>query len=257
MVAERWPWSFLRIAHRGAPYCAPANSLRGFMVAMELGADMVETDLRASADGALVLAHDDTLHVAGYPAMPLATTPLATLRAWRSSDGQLATLEEALELWYHGAPLTFNLDVKVGGLAAALVRALRAAGRREGILLTGRAPRTFTAVRAEEPWVHAALTRPARAYHQPARVLARALPVPAGVLLGLSLVNAARAAGVGALAVEHVLATPETVQTCHRAGLRVLAWTVDDPARMRALRALGVDGITSNRIDLPIVPTTT
>src|SRR5256714_6479798 len=75
-----WPWSFLRIAHRGIPGRAPENSLRGFMLAMTLGADMVETDVRASADGALVLAHDDVLAGPRQQAVPIARTTLATLR---------------------------------------------------------------------------------------------------------------------------------------------------------------------------------
>jgi glycerophosphoryl diester phosphodiesterase len=60
----------------------------------------------------------------------------------------------------------------------------------------------------------------------------------------------ARRARVGALTLEHPLATPETVHVCHHAGLHVLVWTVDDPGRMQALRAAGVDGITTNRVDL-------
>ena len=245
-----WPWSFLRIAHRGIPGRAPENSLRGFMLAMTLGADMVETDVRTTADGALVLAHDDVLEGPGQQAVQIARTTLATLRRFALDGEPLATLSEALDLRHHGAPLAFNLDIKSCGTARELVRTLRAAGRREGILLTGQAPGTFAAVRAAEPWVWAALTCSAGRRTAPARALARALPIPGGLLLGRHLVNTARRARVGALTLEHPFATPATVRVCHHAGLRVLAWTVDDPARMRALRAAGVGGITTNRVDL-------
>src|SRR5918912_3545519 len=82
-----WPWSFLRIAHRGIPGRAPENSLRGFMLAMTLGADMVETDVRATVDGALVLAHDDVVKVPGQRAIQIACTTLAALRRF-ALDGE-------------------------------------------------------------------------------------------------------------------------------------------------------------------------
>ena len=245
-----WPWSFLRIAHRGTPGRAPENSLRGFMLAMTLGADMVETDVRVTADGALVLAHDDVVKVPGRRPVQIACTTLAMLRRFALDGEPPATLSEALDLRHHGMPLAFNLDIKTCDTARALVRALRAAGRREGILLTGHAPGTFTAVRAAEPWVCAALTCSAGRRSTPARALSRALPIPGGLLLGRHLANAARRARVGALTLEHPFATPQTVRVCHHAGLRVLVWTVDDPAHMRALRAAGVGGITTNRVDL-------
>jgi len=252
-TGDRWPWPFLRIAHRGVPARARENSLDGFVLAMTLGADMVETDLRLSLDGAIVLAHDDRLVRPGErgrprPVVSIARTPLAALR--RLAGDAVPTLDEALALRHHGAPLVFNLDVKVPRLAGALIRALRRAGRHGGIVLTGNTPRTFASVRSAEPWVQAALTRSARYRNAPARALARSVLIPKGTLLGPRLIRAARMAGVTALTLEHTLVTPETVRTCHEAGLHVLVWTVDDPSRMRALRAAGVDGITTNRVDL-------
>ena len=48
----------LVVAHRGASAIAPENSLEAFEKAIELGADMVEFDVRRSADGVLVISHD-------------------------------------------------------------------------------------------------------------------------------------------------------------------------------------------------------
>ncbi len=250
ITIQRWPWPFLRIAHRGAPGLAPENSLQGFLLAAALGADMVETDLRATADGALALAHDHLLRAPDRRAVDVARTPLAALRRLPLAGGPLPTFSEALDLRHHGAPLAFNVDIKEPGLAPALVRALRATGRREGILLTGDAAPTFAAVRAREPWVCAALTRSAHRREAPLYALMRARPRPVGQAYGLWLAAAARSAGVGALTVEQTLATPETIALCHRAGLRLLVWTVDDGPRMRFLHDAGIDGITTNRIDL-------
>lgn len=244
-----WPWSFLHIAHRGIPSQAPENSLRGFALAMDLGADMVETDLRRSADGVVILAHDAALRRPGEQPLPVAAASLSALRRY-AGGGSPATLDEALGLRHHGAPLAFNLDLKAPAMAEALVQAFRRAGRREGILLTGAAAATFAAVRGQESWVAAALTREARWRNAPRRALARVLPALGGAVLGAQLVAAARAGGVNALTVEQTLASPASVAACHRAGLRIVVWTVDEPQRMAALRAAGVDGITTNRVDL-------
>ena len=58
------------------------------------------------------------------------------------------------------------------------------------------------------------------------------------------------ASGTPAVTIEHTLASRPALEVCHAAGLRVLVWTVDDPRRMRALLAMGVDGITTNAVDV-------
>jgi len=45
-------------AHRGASAIAPENTLEAFERAIEIGADMIEFDVRSTADGVLVAAHD-------------------------------------------------------------------------------------------------------------------------------------------------------------------------------------------------------
>ena len=49
------------IAHRGAPAHAPENTLTAVRMAKEMGARWIETDVRLTADGALVMIHDETL----------------------------------------------------------------------------------------------------------------------------------------------------------------------------------------------------
>ena len=52
------PWI---IGHRGVPGEAPENTLGSFELAISQGADLIETDLHLSADGQLVVIHDDTV----------------------------------------------------------------------------------------------------------------------------------------------------------------------------------------------------
>lgn len=49
------------IAHRGASAYAPENTLAAFKLALEQGADAIELDAKLSADGQVVVIHDQTL----------------------------------------------------------------------------------------------------------------------------------------------------------------------------------------------------
>lgn len=96
----------LAIAHRGGALLAPENTAAAFARAAAIGADWVETDLRLSADGALVCLHDDDLlRLAGDPRR-VVETDLATLK--RLVPG-LMTLAQAIAA---SAPLGLLLDVK-------------------------------------------------------------------------------------------------------------------------------------------------
>jgi glycerophosphoryl diester phosphodiesterase len=57
------------IAHRGASWERPENTLPAFERAIELGADYIELDVHADAKGALVVTHDPPARGASYPAL--------------------------------------------------------------------------------------------------------------------------------------------------------------------------------------------
>ncbi len=71
----------LIIAHRGASARAPENTLSAFRRAIADGADLLETDLRLTRDGALVCLHDATLERTGGDPRPVASLTLAELKA--------------------------------------------------------------------------------------------------------------------------------------------------------------------------------
>lgn len=97
----------LAIAHRGGALLGPENTAEAFAASIKAGAEIVETDLRFSADGALVCLHDaDLARLIGDPRR-VAETDLTTLRA--ALPG-LLTLEEAIAA---SAPLGLLLDVKL------------------------------------------------------------------------------------------------------------------------------------------------
>lgn len=106
----------LLIAHRGASLMAPENSLAAFAIAQAQGADAMETDLRITLDGELVLFHDSTLERTSNGRGPLFAQSLAELKQWqlRGPDGQLTgeripTLIELLAATQAEMPLLLEL----------------------------------------------------------------------------------------------------------------------------------------------------
>jgi glycerophosphoryl diester phosphodiesterase len=89
----------LVVAHRGASARAPENTLAAFRLALDAGADAVETDLWQTADGHFVCHHDATLARMTGDARRVDAVALAELRRLRVAGGErVPTLDELLEL---------------------------------------------------------------------------------------------------------------------------------------------------------------
>jgi glycerophosphoryl diester phosphodiesterase len=106
----------LLIAHRGANHLAPENSLAAFDLAIEQGADMLETDLHVTRDGHIVLFHDHTLERMTDGTGPVFAHSLVELKQLRlrGPDGQLTperipTLVEALAATQGEIPFLLEL----------------------------------------------------------------------------------------------------------------------------------------------------
>lgn len=134
----------LAIAHRGGALLAPENSAEAFDKARAIGAEMVETDVRLSADGALVCLHDaDLQRIAGDPRL-VSEIGLAELRTILPG---LLTLDEAITA---SAPLGLLLDVKLTEPAVLprILDVVAAAGASERALLGLRSLDLIAAARA-------------------------------------------------------------------------------------------------------------
>jgi len=110
----------------------------------------------------------------------------------------------------------------------------------------GALPAAVVAVLAAQP---GAATRVVISSFDPAALVAvhaLAPHLPLGVLFEREVAVAPTVAGARSLHPPHVRCTAEAVARWRAAGLAVHTWTVDDPARLRALAAAGVDGVFAN-----------
>ena len=215
----------LIIAHRGASRAAPENSVEAFRLADELGADGVELDVRLATGGRLVVAHDplpdDRAAVDGLPDL---TTVLDAC-----GERMLVNVEIKNEPVAGSPPDRVEFDLAV---VAPTIEALHASPvdlRR--LVISSFSWPTIDACRQLDPAI-----------------------ATAALCLDLDDGSIGRLARRGHLAVHPYvpLVTPEGVQRCHDAGLLVTTWTCNDPARLRELAAMGVDGVCTDVPDLAL-----
>jgi glycerophosphoryl diester phosphodiesterase len=227
---------FLRIAHRGASAHAPENTLAAIVRAAELGADMVEVDLQASADGVLVALHDaDLSRTTSGRGMVYART-LAELKRLDVGGERIPTAEEVIECCLvHDLGIYFELKM---AFAAETIPAL----------ITRHALHDRVIVSSFRPdWL--------------ADVRAADVGVATSILFGSTHVDPvalARAAGAQYVhpcweykAPEpHRLLTAEWLARVRTAGLGVISWHEERPSEIEALSRLGLDAICSNAPEL-------
>ena len=221
----------LNIAHRGASGDFPANTLRAFAAAIVAGAAMCELDVQRTADGVLVVIHDDTLdrttdgggQVAGASFAALRRLDAGRWRAPQFAGERLPTLREVFELVRGRCAL--NVELKAEGIAGAVCELIREQQAEETTLVSSFDWPAIAEVRRIAPAIRTGLLT--------ARGAARA-------------VATAAAMEVAALNPRHDLIDHELCTTAHRQGLKVYAWTVDDPAEIGRLIDAGVDGIMTN-----------
>lgn len=240
------------LAHRGlvtmedAAHGVAENSFAAVAAAHSAGAEYIESDCHLTADGVVVLFHDDDLsRVTGDP-RKVATVTSRELGELMSDRGGLITLEQALDAF---PTVRFNLDVKAAGAAGPVGAAVAAHGAR--VLLT-----SFSDGRRREALAAAAAAgrgiRPATS---------------AGIATVTRLLTALTARsdrlvrraidGVDALQIPERqgrlrIVSRRLVDAAHRHDVEVHVWTVNEPDDMRRLLALGVDGIVTDRADLAL-----
>jgi glycerophosphoryl diester phosphodiesterase len=244
----------LVIAHRGGAGLWPENTLHAFERAAELGVDVIETDVRATADGELVLFHDETLNRTTDGAGRVRQLTLAELKRldagyrWSPDGGRSfplrgrgLTVPTLREVFKALPSMRFNIEPKHSepSLAAPLCRLIREHGMESRVMVAAfrdtameqfrhECPEVATSASTAEVTGFLALQRTglAGSYGPPMQALQ--VPEWAGSLRVLSA---------------------EFVASAHARNLRVHAWTVNSEDDMRRLLALGVDGVMTDYPD--------
>lgn len=244
----------LVIAHRGGAGLWPENTLHAFERAAALGVDVIETDVRATSDGELVVIHDETLGRTTDGAGRVGSLTLAELKRldagyrWSPDGGRSfplrgrgLTVPTLREVFAALPSARFNIEPKQSGapVAAPLCRLIREHGMASRVMIASfggtvmeqfrrECPEVATSATTSEVAGFLALQRAGAAGSYGPPMQALQVPERAGALR---------------------LLTADFVAAAHARNLRVHAWTVNSEDDMRRLVALGVDGVMTDYPD--------
>jgi glycerophosphoryl diester phosphodiesterase len=210
--------------HRGSPASAPENTLASFQEALKAGVDGLEFDVRASADGELIVIHDRDLARTTSLTGNVDELPFATIRAADAGKGQrVPTLDEVLELV--GNRVHLDIEVKQAGLEAPILKTL-----------------------ARHPEVRRALS----SFDEDILLAFRALTesvdlIPITPFVSEGLIAFTEQLKSPAVALMSSAYTAVTSKLLAARKLPVIVWTVNDIEEARRVRSLGAHGICTDR----------
>ncbi len=246
-------------AHQGGDHLRPGNTLLAFAFAVELGADVLELDTHLTADGVVVVIHDDTVDRTTDGTGPVASYTFDELRAldagfrWRPPGGAedvhpfrgtgltVPSLTEVLTA-FPGVGVNLDMKAEVPGVAEATCATIREAGREASVMVASFVDANLRRFREVCP-----------------EVATSAGPDEVTSFYVFNLLGLGRWTRPSADAFQVPVrqgsievVTPRMVRGLRERGVRLDVWTVNEEAEMRRLFDLGVDGIITDRPDLAL-----
>lgn len=229
--------SFKKIAHRGASGDYPENSRLAFEKAMAAGADMIEFDCQLTADGHVVVFHDERLSRITGSRGKVHDKTLAQLRKldigkWRKpafGGEKILTLEDALEVFAGRVDLCLEIKSFAGappGIELKLLFILSHYDYLDRTIISSFDYRSLARVRELAPEVTIGIIDGARSKLDP--------------------LAAAERLNASSIHIQKELADREFCQSAWQAGLDVFVWTVNLRRDIERFAGLGVQGIVSD-----------
>lgn len=224
-------------AHRGNSAHCPENTLAAIASAAELGIPMTEIDVRRTADGHIVLMHDESVDRTTDGSGRVAELSLAQIRgfdagSWKApefAEERVPTLAEVLDLCRERG-VFLCIEIKQKGIVPQVTDLVRDAGMVEGAVIISFDFDTVVELRGASPTIPAgwltADMEPSAVDAAISRVLSHHIPV------------------ISAL---HTCVTRDVVRRCRLRAITLYVWTIDDAAEARRYAEMGVDVIASNR----------
>ncbi|WP_231713413.1 glycerophosphodiester phosphodiesterase family protein [Arthrobacter sp. zg-Y769] len=232
----------IALAHRGFSPDGYENTLPAFRAAAELGISYLETDVRTSRDGVLMAFHDETVdRISGGALGKISELTRKELdEVLVGGAERIPTFEELLTEWPR---MRLNVDIKDAAGAALLAALIEKHSAHDRVLVASFSDaRRLRALRR--------LARPAASSAGSTLTAVLRLLAPLGAARILARAGRFQCVQVPLRFGPIPVVTPGFVRSCHRAGIQVHVWTINDAPTMNRLLDLGVDGIVSDRADI-------
>ncbi len=228
-------------AHRGASFIAPENTLEAFGLARDMGADGIELDVHLSADGELIVAHDETVDRCSGGTGRIVDMTLRELKQMDFSNHKpgyrgvrVPTLEEVYKL-VKPTGMVVNVEIKTGivlypGIEEKCAALARAAGMDGRVYYSSFNHYSLLQMKAAEP-------------------TARVAP-----LYSEALVEPWKyALAIGAQAIHPfypTMATPGMKEALRETGILLNPWTIDGEREIAWAAQMGANAVITNKPDL-------
>ncbi|WP_405875534.1 MULTISPECIES: glycerophosphodiester phosphodiesterase [unclassified Streptomyces] len=214
--------NFLTIGHRGVMGTEPENTLRSFVAAQQAGLDVIELDLHLSKDGALVVMHDTDVDRTTDGTGPIAEKTLSELRALDAGRGEhVPVFEEVLDAVR--APL--QAEIKDLAAARALAQVMLKRDLISRVEVSSFHDEAIAEITRLVPGVRTALI---------------------GSRYGTDIVDRAVETGASTVCLNIRRLTLEVVEQARKADLKIIGWVVNTQDHLRLVRALQLDGATTD-----------
>lgn len=212
------------IAHRGASYFEPENTLKAVKRALEMGADRVEVDVRLSKDKELVVIHDPTVDRTTDGTGQVEDMTLQELKKLNAGKGErISTLQEIIEA-IKDAKLV--IEMKIPGIEKKVLETIHE-NRLENVMITS--------------FYHGSLRK----------VKMLDDNIRTGVIFSCQPLKPERLAldaSADAIFPKHKFVDQNMIKRVHKHDILVYPWTIDKPKTAKKLIRLGVDGIVTNKL---------
>ncbi|WP_456400101.1 glycerophosphodiester phosphodiesterase [Persephonella sp.] len=222
---ERKPFSI--IGHRGAAGVKPENTISAVKFAIEVGADIVEVDVRSTSDGHLILSHDpDFKRVAGIDK--------------RVSELDLNYIREHVRI--KGEPVPLLEDI------------LKVAKDKVGVFIEIKEPETTEKIVSKVKEHNIENQVCFISFYEEALSLVKKIDknLYTGIIYSRPPGKIIEAKKMGAELVlpGHWLATEKAVKFAHKLKLKVVSWVINDEENLKKMVSNGVDGVASDYPDM-------
>jgi len=233
-VAEE---SFRFVAHRGASYLAPENTLASIRLAWELGADAAECDVMLSSDDRVVVFHDKNTSKLTGESHEIAKTPWKTLQKLTIKPRETNLPE------YEGETIPLLKDLLVS-LPADRMLVIE--------IKTGPEILPFLKFTVDRHWTRGKIAFISFNFDAIRQAKAIYPDLPCYYLASFRKdakkhIDKAVEYNLDGLNLRHAIIDPKLSEACREAGLDLWCWTVNDPETARDMKALGVTAVTTDR----------
>jgi glycerophosphoryl diester phosphodiesterase len=229
------------IAHRGFSGAAPENTIASVRAAIEIQADMVEIDVTLSADGHIVVIHDETLDRTSDGSGEVSQFTLAELKQLDAgsrfdpsfSGERIPTLEQVFT--EVEGRILLNVEIKseavARGIAGKVASAIREHGMIDQVVVSSFSPTALREMHSAAPEIRTAVLHNTK-LHQ-----------------GRDAVEIVTGLRASVFNIKRQRLTKKMLRRCREHDIPVGIYTVNEPRRMRRLVKRGVDAIFTDHPD--------